>query len=412
MQEDCLGIYLSIPFCKAKCSFCNFASGVFAADRMQAYVDRLCQELRQARSRARILSASLPNRVDSLYLGGGTPSLLEPAHLSQIFGALSDEFELAANAEITLEAAPGQIADPTLDAAKRLGVNRVSFGVQSFIDEESAAVGRLHTAAECHAELARMNSAGVERVSLDLIAGLPYQTSASWRQSLEQAIASGVGHISIYMLEVDEDSRLGREALAGGARYHAEALPSEDATADWYLFACERLAAAGLAQYEISNFAGPGSQSRHNLKYWNRQPYLGAGLDAHSMLRCTGSDPQAAVRWANTDRFEQYVGAKDAAHSASPLSLLAVSEAAPVPVDRIGAHQAFEESLFLGLRLNEGVDLKRLLKDFGPSRLNAALVSLHEAETAGLVSRNASRIFLTAAGRLAANEVFSRLLAA
>ena len=404
-MDDSLGIYLSIPFCKAKCSFCNFASGAFAADRMQAYVDRLCAELREARAAARSLSAALPVRVDSVYFGGGTPSLLEGSHLRQIVSTLRGEFEVDVDAEMTLESAPGQVAGATLEAALELGVNRVSFGVQSFVDEESAAVGRLHTGAECLAELARMRSAGVGRVSLDLIAGLPYQTTASWDDSLGQAVGSGVDHVSLYMLEVDEDSRLGREALAGGERYHAGALPSEDATADWYLAAGERLAKAGLGQYEISNFARTGFASRHNLKYWRRQPYLGVGLDAHSMLLCPGAGPHAAVRWANGDDMEGYLGDR-----ASPLPVIGTTEARKV--DRIDAESAFEESLFLGLRMNEGVDLERLGREFGLARLGEALCSLGEVETAGLVERSAAVLRLTPAGRLASNEVFSRLLAA
>ena len=415
MQKDCLGIYLSIPFCKAKCSFCNFASGVFAVDQMQAYTDRLCAELRQVRDAASSLSAELPERVDTAYFGGGTPSLLEPQHLRQIFTTLKNEFDLDPDAEITLEAAPGQIAEPTLQAAMELGVNRVSFGVQSFVDAESAAVGRLHTGAACHAELARMRSAGVARLSLDLIAGLPYQTGASWVDSLEQAIASGVDHVSLYMLEVDEGSRLGREAIGGGHRYHADALPPEDATADWYLAAGDRLASSGFAQYEISNFARTGFTSRHNLKYWRRKPYLGVGLDAHSMLRSPASGPHAAVRWANGDDMAEYLGTSSAP---SPFrfvedrSTVQNGIGSPATVDRVDAGSAFEESLFLGLRLNEGIDLEELGREFGQSRLESALLSLRDIEAAGLVERFAAKLRLTPAGRLASNEVFSRLLAA
>ena len=411
MQQDSLGIYISIPFCKAKCSFCNFASGVFASDRMQVYTDRLCQELRQARAKALALSAELPDRVDTVYFGGGTPSLLEPDHLRQIFATMKGEFNLDTEAEITLEAAPGQVAEPLLQTAMQLGVNRISFGVQSFVDAESAAVGRLHTGKQCHAELARMRSAGLERVGLDLIAGLPYQTAATWEESLGQAIESGVDHISLYMLEVDEDSRLGREAIAGGHRYGAEALPTEDATADWYLAAGERLGVAGFAQYEISNFARPNYASRHNLKYWQRLSYLGVGLDAHSMLSAPLMGHHAAVRWANGDDMQEYLRTKI---TRSPFTLVDTqpTHRSGTKVDRIDAGSAFEESLFLGLRLNEGVDLDRLGRHFGQSRLDVALRSMRDIEEAGLVERSAGMLRLTPAGRLASNEVFSRLLAA
>ena len=208
------------------------------------------------------------------------------------------------DAEITLECAPGQLSDETLDELLRQGMNRISFGVQSFVDRETAAVGRLHTQQQCEAEIARVRAAGVEEINIDLIAGLPHQTAQSWQYSVEQAIASGAPHVSVYMLEVDEESRLGREMLEQGTRYSASAVPSEDETADWYQQACAALDAAGVQQYEISNFARPGHRSRHNLKYWQRQPYVGFGLDAHSMLP-TGT---GAVRFANTSDLDEYLG--------------------------------------------------------------------------------------------------------
>jgi oxygen-independent coproporphyrinogen-3 oxidase len=400
--NDSLGVYISIPFCKAKCSFCNFASDVFGMERMQGYVDRVCGELRAARGAAVARSVRLPEVVDTVYFGGGTPSLLEPEHLEQILGVLRGEFEVTRDAEMTLEAAPGQVAERTLEAAMGLGVNRVSFGVQSFVDAEAAAVGRLHTGRECHEEIRRMRAGGVGRVSLDLIAGLPHQTEASWRWSVGQAIETGVDHVSVYLLEVDEDSRLGREAIAGGRRYAAGALPSEDATADWYGMACGVLEKAGLRQYEISNFAMDGFASRHNLKYWQRKPYLGVGLDAHSMLFSEGAGT-VAVRWANPDGMGDYLGGGDG-------SWLRVLSSGGVVVDRVGVDEAFEESLFLGLRLNVGVDLDELARQFGRALVQGALESLGDAEAAGLVERDGSVIRLTGAGRLASNEVFNRLL--
>jgi oxygen-independent coproporphyrinogen-3 oxidase len=397
-----LGVYISIPFCKAKCSFCNFASDVFGMERMQGYVDRVCGELREARGVAAGRSVRLPGVVDTVYFGGGTPSLLEPEHLEQIFGVLRGEFEVTRDAEMTLEAAPGQVAERTLEAAMRLGVNRVSFGVQSFVDAEAAAVGRLHKGRECHEEIRRMRAAGVGRVSLDLIAGLPHQTEVSWMWSVGQAIETGVDHLSVYLLEVDEDSRLGREAIAGGRRYAAGALPSEDVTADWYGMACGVLEEAGLRQYEISNFAMDGFASRHNLKYWQRKPYLGVGLDAHSMLFSERAG-SVAVRWANPDGMGDYLGGGDG-------SGLRVLSSGGVVVDRVGVDEAFEESLFLGLRLNVGVDLDELVRQFGRTRVQGALESLEDAEAAGLVERDGSVIRLTGAGRLASNEVFNRLL--
>ncbi len=282
---DDLGLYLSVPFCRAKCSFCNFASDAFGPGRMPAYIDALCREIEASRPRAHALGAALPDRVDTIYFGGGTPSLLSPEHIRRIFSSIRSTFNVRPDAEITVECAPGQIGDPALDELQRGGVNRLSFGVQSFVDRESAAIGRLHTAGLCIAEIRRVRSAGILNLSLDLIAGLPHQTESSWRHSVASAISTGIPHLSIYMLEIDEGSRLGREVLEEGARYGVPSMPSDDQTADLYEIACTLLHNAGILQYEISNFARPGFGSAHNLKYWQRKPYLGLGLDAHSMLR-------------------------------------------------------------------------------------------------------------------------------
>ena len=300
LGRETLGIYLSVPFCKAKCSFCNFASGVFGSERMAGYVERVIAEMRATQDWAGSLGVGRLGVVDSIYLGGGTPSLLSAELVAELFEAIRGEFEVASGAEVTVECAPGQMSDETLEALQRVGMNRLSFGVQSFVDRESAAVGRLHTGDECRAELRRMMRAGVRRLGVDLIVGLPHQTEASWRESVEEAVGSGVEHVSVYILEVDEGSRLGREALAGGGRYGAGMLPEDDLVADWYGAGCEWLEAAGLAQYEISNF---GTASRHNCKYWERKDYLGFGMDAHSMLR----DGPGGVRWANGDDLDGYM---------------------------------------------------------------------------------------------------------
>jgi len=395
-----LGVYISIPFCKAKCTFCNFASGVFAADRMQLYVHRICEEIRAEREVARKVGAELAGQVDTIYFGGGTPSLLSGRQFRQIFESLRNEFCLADDAEITLECAPGQLAEETLTELLRQGMNRVSFGVQSFVDQETAAVGRLHTRQQCEAEIARVRAAGVEDINLDLIAGLPYQTRESWMYSMEQAIASEVSHVSVYMLEVDEESRLGKEMLADGTRYHASAVPSEDESAEWYQMACEQFDAVGLRQYEISNFARQGHASRHNLKYWERQPYIGFGLDAHSML----SIGETAVRFANTSDMDVYLG--NAASSLMPI----VRTAGSIEIDRIGREQSFEETLFLGLRMNRGIHFDALRTKFGGGMLQDVMPALIEVRDVGLLEIEADRVRLTPRGRMISNEVFSRLL--
>lgn len=392
MDFDSLGIYISVPFCKAKCTFCNFASGAFGLERMDAYVDGMCEEMRASRDRAAELGAELPLTVDSVYFGGGTPSLLEPAQLRRIFEALRGEFHLESSAEITLECAPGQISDATLEETIRLGVNRVSFGVQSFVDAETAAVGRLHTAKMCLAEIARVRAAGVAEISLDLVAGLPRQTALSWETSLDAVIESGVNHASVYMLEVDDESRLGKELIAGGPRYQATAVPSDEAITEFYARACDRFQAAGLKQYEISNFARQGSASRHNLKYWRRQPYLGFGVDAHSMLRRGARADLRAVRFANSDSLEAYAAGEGR------------------EVTEINADAAFEEALFLGLRMNVGVDLAELEAEFGAVRVSGSLESLRELVEGGLLRREGERLMLTERGRIVSNEVFGELL--
>ena len=407
--ERSLGAYISVPFCRAKCSYCNFASGVFGAgvfgagasssDRIDRYIERVCAEIGSARERAAELRAELPGRVNTVYFGGGTPSLLSAEQMRRMFAELRGEFDVTADAEITVECAPGQLGDATLDELLRQGMNRVSFGVQSFVDAEARAAGRMHTREMCLAEIARMRAAGVAEINVDLIVGLPRQTRASWRESVDVAIECGVPHVSVYMLEVDEDSRLGRELLAHGTRYGAESVASEDEVAERYAAACEWLEAGGVMQYEISNFAREGHASRHNVKYWRREPYVGFGLDAHSMLR----SGDGAVRWGNTDELERYEGLRFEVQGSR-------FEVGSPEVERIGAERGFEEAMFLGLRMNQGVDLEALRAEFGEGLMQGAVAALGDAEEAGLVEREGGWVRLTARGRMASNEVFSRLL--
>ena len=402
--NDSVGVYISVPFCSAKCTYCNFASGVFGADRMDRYVERVCAEIGSARMKAKRVSAELPGLVDTIFLGGGTPSLLSSGQMLRLFETLRGEFEVAADAEVTLECAPGQLGEETLEEMLRQGMNRVSFGVQSFVDTEAKAVGRLHTREMCLAEIARMRAAGVENINVDLIVGLPGQTAESWRESVELTVASGVPHVSVYMLEVDEDSRLGREMLADGSRYGARGAPSDDETAEWYGSACQRLESGGIAQYEISNFAREGSSSRHNVKYWRREAYVGFGLDAHSMLRSGAG----AVRWAITDDLARYE-VQDT-RSKGDAGLVQMNRGAGPGVEVVGREQGFEEAMFLGLRMNAGVDLEVLHLEFGEVLMRDAVAALGDVVEAGLVVREGSRVRLTMKGRMASNEVFSRLL--
>jgi oxygen-independent coproporphyrinogen-3 oxidase len=414
-----LGLYISVPFCRTKCTYCNFASDVFSKAVFQHYVDRVCNDIAQASITAERMSGLMERTVDSVYFGGGTPTILDSSQLERLFVTIWQNFDVQPAAEITVECAPGTLTASVIELFRRHRVNRVSLGVQSFVDQEASAVGRLHNHSTVLDDITRLRDAGITDLNLDLIAGLPHQTAQSWDFSLEQVIATQAPHVSIYMLEVDDDSRLGRELIAGGTKYHAHCVPDEDLTASMYETACDRLNAAGIQQYEISNFARRGFESRHNLKYWTRQPYFGFGVDAHSMLRVEqrNTDPRSdsplggaalsalrtrpfssralapevnAVRFSTPDTLEQYV---------------AGAALAPNPIDR---HAALEETFFLGLRLNRGVDLDQVAYEFDLSRL---IPIIDELINDALIEQQGSVIRLTARGRLLSNEVFERFLA-
>ena len=397
-RDNALGLYVSIPFCRSKCTYCNFASGVYPAGDHGRYVNRVIENLAASREWADQIGVSLPRGVDTVYLGGGTPSLLTPDLLARLFAAMRSEFDLDPDAEITVECAPGQLAGDTLAELVAAGVNRVSLGVQSFIDSEAHACGRLHSRAIVADDLRRLRAAGIVNINVDLIAGLAGQTIATWQESLDVLAGSGVPHASVYMLEVDEDSRLGREMLAGGARYHASLVPSDDVIARMYELAIERLAIAGLAQYEISNFCRPGFASRHNLRYWQRRPYLGLGLDASSMLRASfdgtcPAEPQYILRSTTADDLAAFI---EGAQPPETAWLSSVSQ--------------HEEAWFLGLRLNCGVVVAGLEREFGRAMVAPALEVAARLAEAGLLTFAGGRACLTAHGRLLSNDVFQEFL--
>jgi len=394
IQGNALGLYISIPFCRSKCTYCNFASGVYPASEHTKYVDRLIEDLAAAREWTERMGVELPRRADTVYLGGGTPSLLAPHLLDRLFAAMRAEFFFEPDAEITVECAPGQLADETLAALVAAGVNRVSLGVQSFIDREAAESGRLHDRAVALSDINRLRAAGIANLNVDLIAGLAGQTFASWEESLAVLMDSGVPHASVYMLEVDEDSRLGREMLAGGARYHAELVPTDDAIAQMYSTAIERLNQAGIEQYEISNFCRSGFESRHNLRYWQRRPYLGLGLDASSMLReKKGNEPGCVLRSTTTGELAEYL-----------------KRCEPMETAWITPERQHEEAWFLGLRLNAGVDTATLQREFGSAMVAPALDVVSRLMDAGLLDSDGKTVRLTAQGRLLSNDVFQEFL--
>ncbi len=390
-EEVSLGIYISVPFCRTKCSYCNFASNVFSKAVFERYVDRVCANIAESRQAANDMGGRMEHNVDSIYLGGGTPSVLDPAQLRCVFDAVRKNFSVMPEAEITVECAPGTLSSEILETLLSCGVNRVSLGVQSFIDGEAASVGRLHKRATTVEDIARLRAAGISNINIDLIAGLPHQTAESWKQSLQETITTEVPHVSVYMLEVDEDSRLGRELIAGGTRYHAHFVPDDEMVAEFYLTACESLGAAGVEQYEISNFARAGMESRHNLKYWTRQPYLGFGVDAHSMLMSASGEAEG-VRFATPDALEKYV-------AGAPMQRTVLSPTA-----------ALEEMFFLGLRLNRGVNLDDVVAECGLPAVDGIRPAILELTKLGLLQKDGEIVRLTSQGRLLSNEVFQSFI--
>jgi len=362
-MDGVAGVYISYPFCAQKCTYCNFASGVFPREMEPRYVAALRKEIERQEWQW---------QLETVYLGGGTPSLIDP-------GALAELLELIPGrpwSEATIEAAPGTLTAEAVRAWRECGITRVSLGVQSFVRSEIARTGRKHTAEIVAGEVALLREWGIDNINIDLIAGLSGQTLGSWNESLDWIERLAPPHVSVYMFEIDEDSRLGSEVLLNGQRYGARAVPSEDLTVELYETAVERLASMGIARYEISNFARPGWESKHNLKYWRLESYVGFGADAHSF--------DGLRRWQNAETVAEYVEREQPA-----------TEPEPARLD--------EEKFFVGLRLAEGVaptaeewrryeePLSRFLRE-------------------GLIEKRGGAVRLTDRGVLLSNEVFQEFL--
>ena len=387
-----LGVYIQVPFCQTKCTYCNFHTGVVSPGRFAPYADAVCREIANYRplleSSGVIASPSIGSptqTVDTVYIGGGTPSLIEPELLAAMLQSLRSNFGCFFK-EVTLEADP-----ETIDAEKAAhwaaaGFNRISFGTQSFIDEELKAAGRMHRREDIYRAVPILRAAGIQNISFDLIAGLPKQTDASWRQSLGEAIALDPEHISIYMMEIDEGSRLGLEVLQSGSRYSAKDLPSEESMAEFYELAQAELKSAGYVQYEISNWAKPGFESRHNLKYWRRELYLGFGAGAHSF--------SGAQRWANRHDAAAYVAA------------ISEGKSAIESVDAVTSALALEEEFFLGLRQLSGIDLARIEREYGVSLAD----KVAELASRGMVEQGGNTLRLPASKLNVSNEIIVELL--
>ena len=386
-----LGIYIQVPFCQTRCTYCNFHTGVVSSGRFAPYAEAVSREIAGHRSLydaagVRLSLESDSRVVDTVYIGGGTPSLLDPMLLRSMVAAIRATFPCQWR-EVTLEADPETITPEKASAWAAAGVNRISFGVQSFVDSELAAAGRMHRRDDVYRAVPILRDAGIANISFDLIAGLPHQTGESWGHSLAELVSLEPEHVSVYLLEVDEGSRLGKEVLTGGSRYSATALPSDDDMAAFYEAAGQALAKAGYHHYEISNWAKPGFESAHNLKYWRREPYFGFGAGAHSF---SGSQ-----RWANAHDAAAYV------HSISGANRLPIEQ-----LESVTNAQALDEELFLGLRQLDGVDLKKIERAYGVE-LHGKIVPL---EAAGLIERDGDTIRL-APGKLSiSNEAFVHLL--
>ena len=360
------GLYIHIPFCRSRCSYCDFATGLFESELADRYVQALVQE---------ISSTSVEgSRVDTIYFGGGTPSLLDPAQLERILVALRDRFDVDSASEITLEINPGSITEAKLREFRQLGINRASFGAQTFDDRELAKLGRSHTAADARRTFHDLRAAGFDNVSFDLIAGLPGQTLEGWQRNVDEALALAPEHLSFYLLEVHSGTPLAQHIQRG-----LQPKPDEDLAAEMYEWMLGRAAEAGYEHYEISNLCRPGFESRHNTKYWTGAPYFGFGCSAHSY-------DGATRRWSNQRDTLGYVESVE--HGFSPISDKQILTESDVRA----------ESLFLGLRLMRGVS-RDLCKDYE--------TDLERFREAGLLELNGDCVRLTRSGALLSNEVFS-----
>jgi oxygen-independent coproporphyrinogen-3 oxidase len=399
-RERHLSLYVHIPFCTAKCGYCDFNSYAGQESLIPSYTEAL---LREAETWS---LASHHCRAETLFFGGGTPSLMPLAEMERLVEGLRRRFPLPPGAEVTLEANPGTVDERYLSRLRELGVNRLSLGVQSFRDDELAFLGRIHSVEEARASYRAARSAGFDNVSLDLIFGLPGQTVDRWLESVEEAIALGPEHLSLYALTVEEGTPLGRDVARGRTP-----APDSDLQAELYERAAKRLEAAGYEQYEISNWARPSYPCRHNLTYWRNGFWLGLGAGGHSHLPSAGG---GGLRLANTTDPARYIELVHETWAAWQATGAPTIDDMRQVASREEADATLElsDTLVLGLRLSEGVNLSELRRRFGRSALETHAAAFEEAASLGLLDRVDGHLRLTARGRLLANEVFVRLLPA
>jgi oxygen-independent coproporphyrinogen-3 oxidase len=369
------GVYLHIPFCRSRCSYCDFATGQYDGPLAARYVEAVAKE---------IAAFQLPEiaPVDTVYFGGGTPSLLAPAQVAKILDAVKARFTVAPDAEITMEMNPGGLSVETLRGYRALGVNRASFGAQTFDDAELKRLGRRHTAQDVRDTIAHLRAAGFANVSFDLIAGLPAQTVPAWERNLAEALKLQPEHLSLYLLEIHPNT-----PLADQIRRGAQPRPDDDLAAEMYELLLDKTA-AGYGHYEISNFARPGCESRHNSKYWLRAPVYGFGCAAHS-------HDGDARRWANERDAKRYV------------ELIENTGDAIIERTALSDAETQAEALFLGLRLMRGVDVRAHAARYGVNLRAAYAADLARLQEAGLIEFEDNLLRLTRRGVLLSNEVFA-----
>ncbi len=372
------GVYLHIPFCAAICNYCNFNRGLMDDGLKARYVDALLGEIQSAGAAA----ARRQDQADTIYFGGGTPSLLAAEEVSALIEACRRTFDMPDDVEVTLEANPETVTAQGLAEYRRAGVNRLSIGVQSLRDEELRRLSRLHTADRARAAVGEARRAGFENISLDLMMWLPGQSVDQWLESVDAATALSPAHMSLYMLEVYPNAPL-RDEMVRGAWSQA---PDDDVAA-MYVGAMERLEASGYGQYEISNVARPGRRSRHNLKYWNDGEWLGFGCGAHSTVD--------GVRWKNVAGTEEYI------------DLVGRGQSPAIDHRRLTADERLGDALFTGLRLSDGVDVERVNARYGANIWRRYGAALQPFVDLGLLDATASRWRLTRQGWLVAHEVMA-----
>ncbi len=384
------GVYIHIPFCRSRCSYCDFATDVFKNEEtVERYVNALTKEI--TNYELRITNSSKDQRpktkdqieVDTVYFGGGTPSLLAPKQLDRILDSIHEKFSVDEKSEITMEMNPATVTIETLKNYKSLGVNRASFGAQTFDDTELKRLGRRHTAQDVRETIELLRNAKYENVSFDLIAGLPRQTLKDWERNLTEALNLNPEHISLYLLEIHEGTPLAEQIRSG-----RQPLPDEDLAGEMYLLMLEKLATQNYAQYEISNFSRTGFESKHNLKYWQFAPYFSFGVSAHSF---DGEN----LRWSNERDTFAYV--KKIENGESPIT-------EQIELDK-STRRA--EYAFLRLRLNEGIDLGDYENKFGIDLTKEYAEDLARLTKAGLIEFADDHLKLTKKGKLYSNEVFA-----